>query len=126
VDRQSSAWHIGALLILANTGMALSNSPMIHVGLRTLRDERIGMGSGLLSLVRIIGGTFGVGVVGPLVAIGARWSGNGPAGGYAAGEMQAASLLLGYHNCFYVMAALIFCTMFPAFLLPAPWRRAEC
>jgi EmrB/QacA subfamily drug resistance transporter len=126
VDQQSGLWQIGALLFLANTGMALSNSPMIHAGLRTLRDERIGMGSGLLSLVRITGGTFGVGVVGPLVAIGARWSGNGLAGGSAAGEMQAASLLFGYHNYFYMTALLIFCTMIPAFLVPPPARRAKC
>jgi EmrB/QacA subfamily drug resistance transporter len=126
LDQHSHLSLIAALLILANTAMALSNSPMIHAGLRTLRDERIGMGSGLLSLVRITGGTFGVGVVGPLVAIGARWSGNGLAGGYPAGEMQAASLLFGYHNYFYMTALLICCTMIPAFLVPPPSRRAKC
>ena len=59
VEQQSSVWLMGALLILGNTGMALSNSPIIHAGLQTLREERMSMGSGLLSLVRIIGGTFG-------------------------------------------------------------------
>jgi EmrB/QacA subfamily drug resistance transporter len=125
VDQRFSGWLIGTLLILSNGGMALSNSPMIYAGLRTLRDERISMGSGLLSLVRITGGTFGVGVVGPLVAIAARWSGIGPAGDVLAEEMQAISLLVGYHHYFCLMALLIFSTMLPAFLVPSPSRRAQ-
>ena len=88
MDQQSSIWLIGALLILGNIGMALSNSPIIYAGLQTLRDERISMGSGLLSLVRITGGTFGVGVVGPLVAIAERWGGIGPAGGSTVGRSR--------------------------------------
>jgi MFS family permease len=125
VDQRSSIWLIGTLLILSNGGMALSNSPIIYASLRTLRDERISMGSGLLSLVRITGGTFGVGVVGPLVAIAARWSGLGPAADSVAGEIEATSLLVGYHHYFYLMAVLIFSTMLPAFLVPSPSRRAE-
>jgi EmrB/QacA subfamily drug resistance transporter len=124
VDQQSSVWLIGALLILGNTGMALSNSPIIHAGLQTLRDERISMGSGLLSLVRITGGTFGVGVVGPLVAIAERW-GDDLVGGSAAAEIEPSRLLSGYHNYFYLLALLIFCTMIPAFLVQSASRRAE-
>jgi EmrB/QacA subfamily drug resistance transporter len=125
VDQRSSVSLIGALLIFANTGMALSNSPMVHAGLRILHTERIGMGSGLLSLVRITGGTFGVGVVGPLVAIAERWSGNSLAGSPVAEEIQATSLLSGYHNYFYLMALLTFCTMIPALLVPPSFRRPE-
>jgi EmrB/QacA subfamily drug resistance transporter len=117
VNQQSSISLIGALLILANTGMALSNSPIIYVGLRSLRDERISMGSGLLSLVRITGGTFGVGIVGPLVAIAKRWSGDAWVEGSMAAGIQATSILSGYHNYFYLMALLIFCTMIPASLV---------
>jgi EmrB/QacA subfamily drug resistance transporter len=125
VDQQVSVWLIGALLILNHSGMALSNSPMIYAGLRTLRDERVSMGSGLLSLVRITGGTFGVGVVGPLVALTARWNGLGQAGGAAAEAMPAASLLVGYHHYFSLMALVIFSTMLPACLVPSSARRAE-
>jgi EmrB/QacA subfamily drug resistance transporter len=125
VDQRSSIALIGAILILGNLAMALSNSPMIHASLQTLRDERISMGSGLLSLVRITGGTFGVGVVGPLVAIAERWSGVGPAGSSTVREIQAASLLAGYHHYFDVMALLIFSTMLPAFLVPPSSRPAE-
>ena len=39
-DQQSRMRLIGVLLIVGNLGMALSNSPMIYAGLRTLRDER--------------------------------------------------------------------------------------
>jgi EmrB/QacA subfamily drug resistance transporter len=122
VDQRSSVWLIGALLILGNTGMALSNSPIIHAGLQTLRDERISMGSGLLSLVRITGGTFGVGMVGPLVATAARWSGDDVAGSSAAAELEASWLLSGYHNYFYLLALLIFCTMIPACLVQSTAR----
>jgi hypothetical protein len=90
-----------------------------------LHDERIGMGSGLLSLVRITGGTFGMGAVGPLVVIAERWSGVGPAGGSTAGEMQADSLLAGYHTYFCLMALLILSTMLPTLLVPPSSRRAE-
>ena len=125
IDQQSGITLIGALLILGNVGMALSNSPMIYAGLRTLRDERIGMGSGLLSLVRISGGTFGVGAVGPLVAITERWSAIGPAGDSVPGEVQATTLLAGYHSYFSLMALVILSTMLPALLVPATSRHAE-
>jgi hypothetical protein len=125
VNQQSSVSLLGALLMLGNTGMALNNSPIIYVGLRTLRDEQISMGSGLLSLVRITGGTFGVGVVGPLVAIAERWSGDAWVGGSMAAGIQATSILSGYHNYFYLMALLIFCTMIPASLVQATSRDAD-
>lgn len=125
VAQHSSVAFIGGLLVLGNTGMALSNSPIIHAGLRTLHDERISMGSGLLSLVRITGGTFGVGVVGPLVAIAEQWSHDDLAGGSTTAEMQAASLLSGYHTYFYLMALLIVCTMVPAFLAQPSSRPVE-
>jgi EmrB/QacA subfamily drug resistance transporter len=125
VNQQSSASYIGGLLILGNTGMALSNSPIIHTGLRTLRNERISMGSGLLSLVRIIGGTFGVGVVGPLVAIAGRWSADGLAEGSTVAEIQATALLSGYHQYFNLMALLIFCTAIPAFLVRSTSRHVD-
>jgi EmrB/QacA subfamily drug resistance transporter len=125
VDQQSSIALIGALLILGNTGMALSNSPIIHAGLRTLHTERISMGSGLLSLVRITGGTFGVGVVGPVVAIAGRWSGDAMAGSSIAADIQATSLLSGYHHYFYLMALLSFCAMIPAALVQSTWRDAD-
>jgi EmrB/QacA subfamily drug resistance transporter len=125
VDQQSSVSLIGALLIVGNTGMALSNSPIIYAGLRTLRDERISMGSGLLSLVRITGGTFGVGIVGPLVAIAERWSSGDLPGGAAATVMHTSSLLSGYHHYFYLMALLIFCTMIPAFLVQSVSQHVE-
>jgi EmrB/QacA subfamily drug resistance transporter len=125
VNRQSSMSCIGALLILGSTGMALSNSPIIHAGLRSIHHERISMGSGLLSLVRITGGTFGVGVVGPLVAITERWSGDSLSGGALAAEAPAAALLSGYHRYFTAMALLIFCTAIPAFLIQSTSPHAD-
>ena len=125
LDRQCSAQFIGGLLVLGNTGMALSNSPIIHAALLRLRHERISMGSGLLSLVRITGGTFGVGVVGPLVAMAERWGGADLAAGRMPALAQADPLLAGYHNYFYLMALLICCTLLPASLVRSPSRRAE-
>jgi EmrB/QacA subfamily drug resistance transporter len=125
LDRQSSALGIGGLLVLSNTGMALSNSPIIHAGLQTLRDERISMGSGVLSLVRITGGTFGVGVVGPLVTMAGRWGRAELAAGPMSALGQAEPVLEGYQHYFYLMALLIFCTMIPASLVRPRSRRAE-
>jgi EmrB/QacA subfamily drug resistance transporter len=125
LDRQSDALLIAVLLVLGTTGMALSNSPMIYSGLRTLRDERISMGSGVLSLVRIGGGTFGVGVVGPLVAMAERWaraqSGAGPAPPLAVVEPS----LAGYQIYFSLMALLIVGTMLPAFLVRSDARHSD-
>jgi EmrB/QacA subfamily drug resistance transporter len=125
VDQHSSLWLIGALLILGNTGTALSNSPIIHAGLQALHDERISMGSGLLSLVRITGGAFGVGVVGPLVAIAAPWSGDGAAGRAVPATLEASWRLSGYHNYFSLIALLILCTMIPACLVRSTARSPQ-
>jgi EmrB/QacA subfamily drug resistance transporter len=124
-NQQSSALYVGALLILGNVGMALSNSPIIHTSLRTLRDERISMGSGVLSLVRIIGGTFGVGVVGPLIAIAGRWSGDDLAGDATVAGVPVTALMSGYHHYFNLMALLIFCTAIPALFVRSPSHPAN-
>jgi MFS family permease len=126
IDSQAGILCIAGLLILGNLGMALSNSPVIHAGLRTLHDDRISMGSGLLSLVRITGGTFGVGMVGPLVAVAARWSVGIRSGGPAPVVSVSEPLLAGYHGYFWLMALLVVCTMIPACLVPPTSRRAEC
>jgi EmrB/QacA subfamily drug resistance transporter len=123
VHRGSSVALIGALLVLGNTGMALTNSPIIHAGLRTLHDERIGMGSGLLSLARITGGTFGVGVVGPLVALAERWASPLPLAGSAGTPTPTEVVLSGYHIYFLLMALLIACTMIPAWLVRSAVRQ---
>jgi len=117
VNDTSSIWCIGGWLVLGNTGMALSNSPIIHAGLRALHDERISMGSGMLSLVRIIGGTFGVGMVGPLVAIGARWGTAGATAADATAIAQTMPPLASYQLYFDAMAVLILVTMIPACLI---------
>jgi EmrB/QacA subfamily drug resistance transporter len=122
LDQHASVWHIGGVLVLGHTAMALSNSPIIHASLRTLRDERVSMGSGVLSLVRIIGGTFGVGVVGPLVAIGTRWDTAGAAVITTTSLVQSTPSMVGYQMYFYLMALLIILTMIPAGLIH-PTRR---
>jgi MFS family permease len=124
VHQGSSVALVGVLLVLGNTGMALTNSPIIHAGLRTLHDEQVGMGSGVLSLVRITGGTFGVGVVGPLVALAEPWVNPLPLASSAATPAPTALLLNGYHLYFLCMALLIVCTMIPAWLVQSAVRQA--
>jgi hypothetical protein len=116
---------LAGVLMLGNIGMALSNAPIIHAGLRALRDDRISMGSGILSLVRITGGTFGVGMVGPLAAIAARWSTSVWPGGPAPVMEVGAPLTAGYHGYFVLMALLSVGTIIPAYLVQAPPRRAD-
>jgi MFS family permease len=125
VHQQTSMALIAVLLILGHIGMGLSNSPILYAGLRSLQEERISMGSGLLSLVRITGGTFGVGVVGPLVAIAGRWGDDTWAGNVAVAPTQTASLVSGYHHYFHLMALLIFCTMVPACLVHSTSRQLD-
>jgi len=119
----ASVLLVGGVLVLGNTGMALSNSPVMHVGLRALRDERVSMGSGLLSLIRIIGGTFGVGAVGPLLEWADRWGHLHLRGGLPTAVVRAETLPVGYQLYFSLMAALILATLIPALLLrPTPRR----
>jgi hypothetical protein len=113
--------QVGVLL----TSMVFNNSPIIHAGLQTLHDEQITMGSSLLSLIRIIGGTFGVDVVGPLVAIAARWSSHGAAGHSVLAEFEASWPVSGDHNYFYLLTMLTLCTMIPACFVPSIARSAH-
>jgi MFS family permease len=125
IERPSGAFWVGALLIFGSIGMALSNSPILYAGLRGLHDERISMGSGILSLVRIIGGTFGVGVVGPLVALGERW-GSGPAVEDLPRTLAQATLPAGGYQVYFGLTALILlATMLPACLV-RPRPRMPC
>jgi DHA2 family methylenomycin A resistance protein-like MFS transporter len=117
LDNQSSALQVALLLIVGNAGMSLSNAPVLHAGLRVLRDERITMGSGLLSLGRIIGGTFGVGVVGPLLALAERWTSGPPPGDPVGPLVQQGLLLSAYQLYFDLMAAVILMTIIPALLM---------
>ena len=49
----------------------------------------------------------------------------GPAGDSVPGEVQATTLLVGYHNYFSLMALVILSPMLPALLVPAASRHAE-
>jgi EmrB/QacA subfamily drug resistance transporter len=125
LEPQSSVGLIAALLMLGSTGMALSNSPIIYAGLRSLPEARIGMGSGLLSLVRISGGTFGVGLVGPLVALAEGWAQALPGAATAAPSAAMGAGLAGYRLYFSLMALLIAGTMLPALLVRSSTRRVK-
>lgn len=124
LGRQPSAVWVATWLLLGNSGIALSNSPILYAGLRSLHDERISMGSGIMSLVYIIGGTFGVGLVGPLVAQGEQWAHARPMGDTFLVLNQTEVLSDGYQFYFGLMAVLLLCTMVPASLIQSPPRRA--
>jgi EmrB/QacA subfamily drug resistance transporter len=52
--------------VLMGLGMALVMSPMSTAGMNAVRPEKAGVASGILSMSRMVGGTFGVAVLGAL------------------------------------------------------------
>jgi EmrB/QacA subfamily drug resistance transporter len=58
--------------ILMGIGMALVMSPMSTAAMNAVADAKAGIGSGILSMNRMIGGTFGVAVIGAVFQAAAR------------------------------------------------------
>jgi EmrB/QacA subfamily drug resistance transporter len=52
--------------IIMGLGMGLTMSPMSTAGMNAVRPEKAGAASGILSMMRMVGGTFGVAAVGAL------------------------------------------------------------
>jgi EmrB/QacA subfamily drug resistance transporter len=52
--------------MLMGVGMALVMSPMSTAGMNAVRPEKAGVASGILSMSRMVGGTFGVATIGAL------------------------------------------------------------
>jgi EmrB/QacA subfamily drug resistance transporter len=52
--------------VLLGLGMALVMSPMSTAGMNAVRPEKAGVASGILSMSRMVGGTFGVAILGAL------------------------------------------------------------
>jgi len=124
LEQSPGALALVGLLVLANTGMAFSNAPVLYTGLRALPEPQIQMGSGLFSQIRIIGGTFGVGVVGPLVALCERWGRQPPRDDAATMVPLPGTVPGGYQGYFDLIALLMLVTLVLAVLMPSHWRRA--
>ena len=62
----SYGFLVGAF-VLMGTGIALTMSPMSTVAMNSVAQAKAGVASGVLSMSRMVGGTFGVAVMGALI-----------------------------------------------------------
>jgi hypothetical protein len=65
-------------MLFGGVGMGLAMGPMTTAALSTVPVESAGVGSGVISTVRQIGGTLGVAVMGAIVAAAVSVSGRDP------------------------------------------------
>ncbi len=63
---RSGVVHLGVAFLLLGLGMGLVVAPASNAIVGTLPPEKIGSGSGLRSMVQLLGGSFGVAIVGSL------------------------------------------------------------
>ena len=68
VGENTSAWLIGAALLIVGVGLGLNTSPVNGVAIANVPQSRSGSASGLLNTARMIGATFGVAILGGLFA----------------------------------------------------------
>jgi EmrB/QacA subfamily drug resistance transporter len=80
--------------MLMGVGMGLVMSPMTSAAMNAVEPAKEGVASGILSMSRMIGGTFGVAALGAMVALDATTSAASFAGSLATGLKVAAGLAL--------------------------------
>jgi EmrB/QacA subfamily drug resistance transporter len=80
--------------MLMGVGMGLVMSPMTSAAMNAVEPAKAGVASGILSMSRMIGGTFGVAALGAMVALDATTSAASFAGSLATGLKVAAGLAL--------------------------------
>ncbi len=61
-------WFLFGAFVVMGTGMALVMSPMTSAAMNAVEPTKAGVASGILSMSRMIGGTFGVAALGALIA----------------------------------------------------------
>lgn len=67
VDGGTAGGYLSGSLVVIGVGVGLTLATALHVALATLPDHKSGLGSGLTSAFRQIGGAFGVAVVGSVL-----------------------------------------------------------
>ena len=92
VGENTSAWLIGAALLIVGVGLGLNTSPVNGVAIANVPQARSGSASGLLNTARMIGATFGVAILGGLFA---AFAGQDAAAGHGFLSGLRAAMLFG-------------------------------
>jgi EmrB/QacA subfamily drug resistance transporter len=96
--------------VLMGIGIAMTMSPMSTAAMNAVAQAKAGIASGLLSMMRMIGGTFGVAVTGAIFqgAVGSRPGGLEPGQAGAASEATARAFIDGLTQSMRLAAAVAF------------------
>jgi MFS family permease len=64
----SGFWYLGLTFAAMGFGMGLTMSPMTTAGMNAVDPSKAGVASGIITMSRMIGGTFGVAAIGALLS----------------------------------------------------------
>lgn len=124
VDLLSSTGFIVLLLSLHNFGHGCINAPLIHASLKELSEEKVTLGAGLTTLVRGVGGAFGVALTGTILERGIVFHkavlfpfGHHNPSSVELSSIEEKAVISAYHDCFFLIAILFLVTLFPSLFL---------
>ena len=101
LEAHTSFWGILPGLVVGGSGMALTMTPMTAAAMSAVPVDKAGVGSGMLNTFRQVGGSFGIAIMGAILA--SRSSSE-----LRSGATQVDAFISGLHEALYVSAAIAF------------------
>jgi EmrB/QacA subfamily drug resistance transporter len=101
LEEHTSFYGILPGLVVPGTGMALTMTPMTAAAMSAVPVDKAGVGSGMLNTFRQVGGSFGIALMGAILA-------NRSSSELRSGATQVDAFLSGLHEALYVAAAIAF------------------
>ena len=101
LQADSTFWGILPGLVVGGTGMALTMTPMTAAAMSAVPVDKAGVGSGMLNTFRQVGGSFGIAIMGAILA-------NRSSTELGSGATQVDAFISGLHEALYVGTAIAF------------------
>jgi EmrB/QacA subfamily drug resistance transporter len=109
VGVHSTFWTLLPAMVLGGIGMAMTMSPMTSVAMGSVPVDKAGVGSGVLNSFRQVGGSFGIAVMGAILASYLHVAPGSP--------LAKQQYVNGLHAALFVSALIAFASAFVAFAL---------
>jgi len=95
----ASFWDLLPGMLLGGVGMSLAMAPTTAAAMSSVRPEKAGVGSAVLNSMRQVGGSFGIAVMGAIVA-------SGVSSGLHAGDPRPVAFVNGFHHALQVSTVI--------------------
>jgi predicted MFS family arabinose efflux permease len=127
IDTGTGYADLWPAFVLMGVGIALTMSPMSTAAMNAVHQAKAGIASGLLSMMRMVGGTFGVAATGAIFqgAVGSRLGGLEPGQTGAASEAAARAFIDGLTESMRLTAAVALAGAVLACVLIRGGRQAD-